>query len=240
MAKTPPSPLPPPLLPNEIARLTSGQIQVRSEPVRVKWNFSDLVTMDGHRLHCTFACSLKPLTDAAEKKMLGEALLASKPSATVDDLFDHFEPELKATAGNVAATRNVAEWLTDAARDIFTEGLRKTVDKIAFGCGLEVLPPYETGLESPTFQQQKLEQMERNLAEKRVAGQVEHFEKAASLLKQFDALRQAAPGITPGEVLSQISPSEQGRDAADAAARRRQRKSRAQPVGRRRAVASEN
>jgi hypothetical protein len=39
---------------------------------------------------------------------------------------------------------------------------------------------------------------------------VEHFEKAASLLKQFDALRQAAPGITPGAVLQQISPSEQG------------------------------
>src|SRR5207253_2330975 len=83
-------------------------------------------------------------------------------------------------------------------------------DQIAFACGLEVMPPFDVDLESPSFQQQKLEAMERNLAQQRVAGQVEHFEKAASLLKQFDALRQAAPGLAPGAVLQQISPSEQG------------------------------
>ena len=49
-----------------------------------------------------------------------------------------------------------------------------------------------------------------NLSDARVAGQVEHFEKAAALLKQFDAIRQSAPSLAPGAVLQQISPSDQG------------------------------
>ena len=211
MSKTPPpSPLPPPLLPNEFARTSDGQVQVRSKPARLRWEFNDLVTADGHRLRCAFACGLKPLADAAEKKLLGETLLGRNASASVDEVNAFFAPSLRATAVNVAATRKVADWLADGSRDVFADALRKGADKVAFGCGLEVLPPFEVSLESPTYQQAKLEAMERNLAEQRVAGQVEHFEKAASLLRQFDALRQAAPGISPGEVLAQISPSEQG------------------------------
>ena len=211
MPKSPPSsPVLPPLLPNEIARNRGSWVEVRSEPSRVRWNFADLVTADGHRLRCSFACSLKPLADAAERKMLGEVFLARKSAATVDDLTAHFAPSLQAAAANVAASENVADWLADGTRDVLADDLRKAADKVAFGCGLEVLPPFNVELESPSFQQQKLEAMERNLAEQRVAGQVEHFEKAASLLKQFDALRQAAPELTPGGVLQQISPSEQG------------------------------
>ena len=200
----------PPLLPNQIAAAVNGRIEVRAEPSRVRWNFSDLVTADGHRLRCSFACSLKPLNDPAERKLLGEVFLARKTSATTEDLIAHFSPALQAAGANVAASKLVAQWLADGARDLLAEALHQAADKVAFGCGLEVLPPFNVDLESPSFQQQKLEAMERNLAEQRVAGQVEHFEKAASLLKQFDTLRQAAPGLTPGAVLQQISPSEQG------------------------------
>ena len=203
-------PISPPLLPNEIATVWNGKVEVRSEPSRVRWNLSDLVTADGHRLRCSFTCSLRPLRDAAEKKLLAEVFLACKTSATSEDLIAYFAPALQAAGANVAAGKAVAVWVADGSRDALAEALHQAADKVAFGCGLEVLPPYNVDLESPSFQQQKLEAMERNLAEQRVAGQVEHFEKAAALLKQFDTLRQAAPDLTPGAVLQQISPSEQG------------------------------
>ena len=83
---SPPMPPAPPLMPNEIARTWAGRTEARSEPIRARWNFSDPITADGHRLRCTFACSLRPLSDAAERKMLGEVFLARKLSATIDDL----------------------------------------------------------------------------------------------------------------------------------------------------------
>jgi hypothetical protein len=212
MAKPTPSPssMPPPLLPNELGRMWGGRVEVRTEAVRVRWNFSDPITADGHRLRCTFACSVKAVAEAAERKLLGEVFLASKPTATIDDVIAQFAPSLQAAAANTAGNKAVAEWLAGDAKGELAEALRKAADKVAFGCGLEVLPPFNVDLESPSFQQQKLEAMERNLAAQRVAGQVEHFEKAAALLKQFDTLRQSAPDITPGEILKQISPGDQG------------------------------
>jgi hypothetical protein len=197
-------------MPNEIARTWAGRVEARSEPVRARWNFSDPITADGHRLRCTFACSLKPLPDAAERKMLGEVFLARKPSATVDDIIAHFAPSLQAAAANTASNKNVADWLSDGAKTDLIDALRKAADKIAFGCGMELLPPFNVDLESPSFQQQKLEDMERRLAAQRAEGQVENFKKAAELLKQFDALRQSSPDITPSAVLQQISPGDQG------------------------------
>src|SRR5438046_2901553 len=108
---SPPTPPPPPLMPNEVARTWAGRVEARTEPVRARWNFSDPITADGHRLRCTFACSLRPLSDAAERKMLGEVFLARKLSATIDDIIAHFAPSLQAAAANAAGTKNVADWL---------------------------------------------------------------------------------------------------------------------------------
>ncbi len=200
----------PPLLPNEIASSVAGRVQVRAEPLHARWTLADLITADNHRLRATFTCGFRPLPDAAEKKLLAETFLARKSSATIDDLVAHFAPALRAAALATASSKAVADWLADNAKEALVAPLRQAADTVAFACGLEVLPPFQLEIESPSFQQQRLEAMERNLAQQRVAGQVEHFEKAAALLKQYDALRHAAPGITPGAVLQQISPSDQG------------------------------
>lgn len=200
----------PPLLPNEMARSWDGRVEIRPEPLRLRWNLAELASADGHRLKCSFACSIRALPDAAERKLLGEVFLGRRVSATADHIVAHFSPALQADAANIAASKKVAEWLADGMKDTLAESLHKAADKVAFSCGLEILPPFQVDLESPSFQQQKIEAMERNLAEQRVAGQVEHLSKAATLLKQFDALRQSAPNLSPGEVLSQISPADQG------------------------------
>lgn len=203
-------PGPPALLPNELARSTNGRVDLRTEPLRVRWGLSDLVTADGHKLRGAFMCSVRAVNEPAERKVLGEVFLSRKATANVDDVIAHFAPTIQTAAANAAGSKKVEEWLADDAKQSMADVLRKAADKVAFNSGLELLPPFQVDIESPSFQQQKLEQLERNLSEQRVAGQVEHFERAAGLLKQFDALRQAAPGITPGAVLQQMSPSEQG------------------------------
>ena len=81
---------------------------------------------------------------------------------------------------------------------------------MAFASGLELLPAFQLDLESPSFRRQKQEELERNLAEQRAAGQLKHFERAAELLQQFEACAQSAPQLSAGAVLEQISPADRG------------------------------
>jgi hypothetical protein len=199
-----------PLQPNELARNDGGRLQVRSEPMRLRWNLVNLISSDGHKLQGTFACSVRPLSEAAEKKVFAEVFLSGKASARGDDVVAHFSPTLTAVAANTAGMHKALDLLTDEQQKVVIKALKQAAEKLAFNCGLEILSPLEIELQSPSLQQQKLEQLERNLAEQRVAGQVEHFERAASLLKQFDAIRQSSPALAPGAVLQQISPSDQG------------------------------
>ena len=52
--------------------------------------------------------------------------------------------------------------------------------------------------------------MQRKLAERRAAGQVEHVQRAAEMLKQFQALRDATPGLSPGQILDRVNPADRG------------------------------
>ena len=212
MAKTPVTPALklPPMLPNEIASGNASAVRVRAEACRARWMINNLATADGHRLNAIFSCSVKAVDEAAERKMLAEVFLARKQSASVDDVLMHFEPSLRAAAGEFVGTQKIASGIELELKSQLSDHLRKAAERTAFSCGLEILAPFALEVDSPSFQQQKFEAMERNLAQQRMAGQVEHFEKAAALLKQFEKLKGASPDITPGAVLGQISPSEQG------------------------------
>jgi len=91
-----------PLLPNELARRENGRLELRSGPVRVRWNLDDLVTADGHRLHCTFTCSVAALSAPAEWKMLEEVFLAKAMGVTTEDVVRHFAPGFRSAAAGVA------------------------------------------------------------------------------------------------------------------------------------------
>src|SRR6185295_957532 len=74
-----------------------------------------------------------------------------------------------------------------------------------------LLPPFEVTVESPTVQREKIEAMQRTLAERRAAGQAQHVQRATELLKQFQAMRDTAtPGLSPGKILEQVSPADRG------------------------------
>src|SRR5437764_966355 len=74
----PPTPPPTPLLPNELARREGADTRVRPDPLRVRWNFADLVTLDGHRLKLTSTCSVRALDNPTERQMLAETFLGSR------------------------------------------------------------------------------------------------------------------------------------------------------------------
>jgi hypothetical protein len=200
-----------PLLNNEIARRENGRVQLRPGPMRLRWNLDDLVTADGHRLHCAFTCSVAALSDAAERRMLEEVFLGRGHTVTADTVVAHFAPGLRGVAGKLAGQHTAAEWVEqDALRQPMIDALREKAKAIAFSAGVDVLGPFDVSFESPTFKSQRMEEMERTLAERRVAGQVEHFERASRLLKQFNELRAAAPDLSAADILKQVSPADQG------------------------------
>ncbi|MEO6436695.1 MAG: hypothetical protein ABIP55_13170, partial [Tepidisphaeraceae bacterium] len=129
---------------------------------------------------------------------------------TVDEVMEHFLPALRAAAARAIETQPVEHWLTDAVVATLVEALRSAAKPIAFNCGVELVPPFDVAIESPTLQREKLEGMQRKLAERRTAGQAEHVARAAELLRQFQALRDAAPGLSPGQVLDQVNPADRG------------------------------
>jgi hypothetical protein len=198
------------LMNNELARRENGKVQLRPSPVRVRWNLDDLVTADGHKLHCGFTCSVAALPDPSERRMLEEVFLGRGHAVTTDAVVNHFTPALRAAAAKIAGKHNAAEWIESDLNQPMIDALREASKAIAFSAGLDILPPFELSFESPSFASQKVEEMERTLAERRVAGQVEHFERASRLLKQFQELRAAAPELSPADVLKQISPADQG------------------------------
>ena len=199
-----------PLNDQELARREEGRILLRPSPLRMRWLWNDLATADGHTLSCTWTCSVRTLDESVERQMLAEAFLSNKNALTCEDVTAYFAPALRAAAAKTALSQNAAQWLGDNAGNPLQQALQAAAQKTAFACGLEVLAPFHLDIESPSFEQQKIEAMEQNLAQRRAAGQVEHFQRAAELLKQFQAMRESSPNLTPSAVLEQLGPSQQG------------------------------
>jgi hypothetical protein len=193
---------------NELARREQGRVEIRSEALRLRWSFDNLVTADGHLLRVGFSCRVRALSAPAERQMLEEVFLSGGSVLRSEAVVEHFQSVLRSAAAGACQTKGAADWV--GGSESLVDVIRAAADKIAFSCGLEFLPPFEIDLESPTLERGRLEAMQRNLAEQRAAGQLEHFQRAGELLKQFHAIRQSAPQLAPGEVLRQISPNDQG------------------------------
>jgi hypothetical protein len=177
--------------------------------MRVRWLMEKLVSGDGHELRAEFSCSIQVLSEAAEQQMLAEVFLNDGNSLWAEAVIAHFQPALRAAIAQVCGVRPATE-LVGTNNQQLIEALRTAAQRIAFSCGLEILPPFDLDVQSPSLEQQRLESMQRTLAEQRAAGQMEHFQRATDLLKQFESIRQAAPQLSPGEVLRQLGPADQG------------------------------
>jgi hypothetical protein len=180
------------------------------QPMRVRWSFDDLVTLDGHRLVTAFTCSLRILGEPAERKLFEETFLRDSTAVSTDDILNHFAPALRAAAAGVANRGNAEPLLADDARATWTDALRSAGNTVAFSCGIELLAPFGVEATSPSLQQERLEQMQRTIAERKAADRVGHFQRAAELLEQWESLRSKSPTVTPGALMDQLNPSDRG------------------------------
>jgi hypothetical protein len=195
---------------NELARKQDGRLELRPRPLRVRWDLSDLAAADGHELRATFTCSVRALPDASERRMLEEVLLGGRYAISDQDVSRHFEGAIRSAASKAAQKHPAPKWLGNGSSSEMIEAIRSAASAIAFDCGIELLPPFNLDLQSPTYQQQQLRAMQQALAEKQTAEQIEHVHRAGELLKQFQVIRAATPELSPGRVLEQISPADRG------------------------------
>jgi hypothetical protein len=198
-----------PLQESELARRESGRLELRKSPMRLRWTMEKLVSGDGHELRAEFSCSIQVLSEAAEQQMLAEVFLNESNSLWAEAVIAHFQPALRAAIAQICGVRPAVELVGPNSAQLL-ESLRTAAQRIAFSCGVEILPPFDLDVQSPSLERQRLEKMQRTLAEQRAAGQMEHFQRATELLKQFESIRQAAPQLSPGEVLRQLGPADQG------------------------------
>lgn len=193
----------------ELARREGGRVSVRQEPLRVRFELPDLLTADGHRLHVLFACCVLPLAERAERQMLEEAFLSDRNSAAVADVSRHFTPRLKADAGRAVERRTVTQCLEPAAREELTELLRGAASAVAFSCGLDLLPPYQIDIESPSLQRLQQDRSARELAERTQTERLSHLRRSAEVLREFDLIRQKSPGLPVSALIGRMSSSDQ-------------------------------
>src|SRR5687768_10726337 len=84
------------LLENVLARRVGGadgveRLELRAQPLRVRWAFDNLVSSDGHAARCAFECSVRALPDPTERRMLQEVMLDGRQALTGDEVAAHFQ-----------------------------------------------------------------------------------------------------------------------------------------------------
>ena len=196
----------------EIARRDErGNVLVRPEPQRCRLRLSGLAASNQHSLDLTFSFSVQALDEPAERAMLAETFLSDRDVLLSSDVATHFSTALREAAARRVAGSDAEHWLDESNRGAIVEVLRNAANPVAFASGVELLPPFDLTVESPTLQREQIEAMQRKLTERRAAGQAEHVQRAAELLRQFQSLREAAPpGLSPGKILEQVSPADRG------------------------------
>jgi len=131
----------------EVARKEAGRIVVRSGAVRLRWVFDDLTSSDGHTLRAVLSAAVQAVDDAAERRLLEEAFLTRGSAVTSADVAEFFGNSLEPAARRAAGAGEAASLLSDAGRNALLNKLIDMAKGVAFGCGLEVLPPFELELE---------------------------------------------------------------------------------------------
>ncbi|HEX8522207.1 MAG TPA: hypothetical protein VF669_08115 [Tepidisphaeraceae bacterium] len=189
----------------EIARRTANAVEVVSQPVRLRFRLEDLPCADAHLLRVVYTCSASVLEKPIERRAFVETFLTAQAAVTVDDLVEHFSPALRRAAEKLTATQPAHAWLDGASRDLLLNALRGAATPIEFDSGLKLMAPFDLVVESDSFQQERLESARRQAAERRAAEQVQHVQRATEMLKQFTALRQAAPELSAGAILQQLN-----------------------------------
>jgi hypothetical protein len=189
----------------EIARRDNGRIIIRPGGVRVRWELPDLTSSDGHSVRGVFRAAVRALDEPAERKMLEEVFLTGDSAVTSAEVVRYFSSALESLARRQVGTGDAQTILSDAGKSLLLSKLGEAARSVAFGCGLELLAPFELDLDSPTLRQAQQEH-------RRAASQSQRLTQAASLFKQFQEIRQSAPDLPAEKIMQRMGladPAEQ-------------------------------
>jgi len=193
----------------QIARRIGGLIETRAGGLRVHWELGPVVLADGHQAKLAFACIVRAVPNENDRKMLAESLLAERPILIVPHVRDYFQATLFPAAMQCLAKMDIDRARSETGKAETITGLMAAGQKLAFGCGLELLPPATLEIDSPTLRQQMLEEAQRQALQRQTQARVEHLQSATELFRQFESLRQASPSLSPGQILARIAPTDQ-------------------------------
>jgi hypothetical protein len=192
----------------ELSRRSGDRIEIRREPVRLRLAFDGIGCADGHQIRATFSCSVQALDRPIEKQALAETFMSGGSSVSIEQVAGHFHAPLRDALRRLSPLQPASHWLEEGSRETLVEALRESGNAAAFACGLELLGPFELFVNSDSLDRQRMEAMQRRLAEQREAGRIEHIQRCGELLKEFQKLRDSAPGLLPGQILERMSPGD--------------------------------
>ena len=193
-----------------IAHREGDSLFVAQTPARLRWEFNDLSTADGHLLRVVFHASLRAVDDPTEKKALSEMLLRGRAMVSSVDAQSHYQPVLADALGRLSKDHPVDYWLAENGRIQLGDAMKKAAKDVSFACGLEALAPFQVEVDSPTLKQQQSAAMQRALAEQQTAGRIEHFQRAVELLKQIESQRGQGGSAAVTAAINALGPGDRG------------------------------
>ncbi len=195
---------------NEFARRADGAVEISPRPVRLSWTLAGMNSADGHTLAGRFTASAQIADDPTDRKMFSEVMLGGKSSLTVGEVTDHFGAAIRNAAGAIASKYSAEQWLDGEHRQGMIDVLQKAAQGVAFACGMEVLPPFELEIASPSLNEKKLAEFARARMAERAQGQMAHLKLAGEVLAKFKEMRASAPEVPAGVLLERLSPADRG------------------------------
>lgn len=147
------------------AERVADEITIHPNPLPIRWEFNGLVAADGHVIHCTFSARIRALSTPTEQRMLAEAMMGNRSRVTVDDVRAHFYNTLRTAAARLIATEPGEE--VSAHASPLQDALLTAANTLAFTSGVEILPPFDLTLDSPTLTHARIEARHQQVIDQR-------------------------------------------------------------------------
>ena len=186
---------------NELSRRDQHGVTYAPDPRRAAWTFDGLQTADGHEVEGTWTFSIAVPQDVHDRRMLAEVLMHDRDAVTVADVVRHFTDVLTRAAAAHFSQMTVADVMGEPSTSHAAKLLGQACDKIAFASGVEVLPPFDLRLRSPTLEAANLRAAERARVEADATERAAHLRRASELTAVF-----AGANSLPPTFLQSIAP----------------------------------
>src|SRR5438034_10527618 len=146
------------LLEKEFARRDADGVDTRPE-TRLVWSLEGLTTSDKHALRIRFGCGARVADNSMDRRTFVQVMLGSRSTISIDALIDHFAPALQSAAAKCSAQYPAVEWAEHKLDQTMLDALLEGARRVAFACGLEILPPHQLDLSSPSLDLSRMEQV---------------------------------------------------------------------------------